>query len=598
MSQQRTYGLPALSVASRDHESVTLCQICLLKSKRKKSSYFCLTCSMPLCMMCQEQHKVTEVTSSHQIALKKQQENHPKLCSVHKFANIQYYCDTCFKMICVNCTMIEHKGHTVTPMNKKYEQCQEIIKATRDEINTGISSVASSIQDVEDLNKMIEATREEVKVDINAKVVALQQKIKQQQAQLLRSLNHYFDGKMDALSKRMEVLVRRKDDMAKLREATTRDIPMTSEEVFISHVMQLDSQVKRVVMGSQLPVDDIAGMTFVMTNNEELGRLEEKPGGLEQRRTVKASSFKRSSPSAKRQSGSKSVSALSEFSSGNRKKNGLHSSVGALEGRKWRKVRITHSFKLSNHIEKLVGLALLPNGKLLLADALSPGIIICDKSGKYQQRIMADEVPCPSGLTVNQNGHIVVSFNKTVKTFKLGGAKMSQISAPSTPSALAVDEQGNLFVNDPKSRTVTKFGVDGKVNGTFSTVTKEGSAEASVMGVGCNTVALSYSPRDFGHCVRTFSYSGQLMNIHGLSSACRGVLVDSTGNLIMAAGGLFFASGLGSEEAVGMICVDRAGKPFKVDAHGLAFAANGHLCTLHSNPVSKRSEVLFLQLGN
>jgi hypothetical protein len=77
----------------------------------------------------------------------------------------------------------------------------------------------------------------------------------------------------------LEVLHHRKTDTTKLREISNKDIPKTSEENYIAHVTKVEHQVRRVVL------EEIPGMAFMMTNNDELGRLEEQQSALPPKKT-------------------------------------------------------------------------------------------------------------------------------------------------------------------------------------------------------------------------------------------------------------------------------------------------------------------------
>lgn len=596
-------SLPAIPLMKDETQADNLpndqCQICHLKGKRKNSYFYCMPCGMPLCKSCHDQHKSTEVTQDHQVVPKKQKELHPKLCPVHRFANIQYYCDTCMEMICVNCTMIEHRGHSITNLDKKYNQCQNMIKSTHDELDRKIISVVTEVRKVSDLRSGIEATREEVKVDINAKVVALQQKIKLQQEQLLRSLDHYLDSKLDFLVKKQEILQRRHEEMVALRKSSEREYAELPEEKFIHHVMRMQKEVQTLKFEPGMNDNEYMMPHFVMTNNEELGKLEQTRESIVQSKT-KGRSGQKLRGSANEVNGKTTLKALHMHSPMQSETRMFQKrpNLEPLDAKDWRKVRIVHRFKTSTFIEKLTGLALLPNGKLLIADGTKHGITLCDQSGKFQQKILTEELPYPAGLVIDKNGHIVVSTERFIKSFKVGGNKIGQITVPPAPCALCLDHHDHLFINDPKARCVTMYDEEGKECGKFSTDKNNNGPDPHTMAVGDKTVALSYTSYGVSACVRTFSYSGQLMSTFKLPDACHGLLVDRTGNLILAAGELCFASGLGSQSVAGFTCVDRSGKSFKLVPHGLISTPNGQICTVHMNPLAKRSEVIFLQLGS
>lgn len=73
---------------------------------------------------------------------------------------------------------------------------------------------------------------------------------------------------------------------------------------------------------------------------------------------------------------------------------------------------------------------MLPNGKIVLADGRNHGLVFCERSGRFQERVLLNEISCPSALCMTPEGHLAVACEKTIKVFTQKGGKLLQFKTP------------------------------------------------------------------------------------------------------------------------------------------------------------------------
>lgn len=99
--------------------SGTNCDIC--QEKTPVMSH-CFQCAQNMCELCVTYHAKVESTKDHQMEEinepKRPRNRHIVRCFMHK-AEMQYYCEECKELICIDCNLTSHKLHT----------CKEVTEA-------------------------------------------------------------------------------------------------------------------------------------------------------------------------------------------------------------------------------------------------------------------------------------------------------------------------------------------------------------------------------------------------------------------------------------------------------------------------------------
>ena len=99
-------------------EQVKICTGC---EENVPATSYCVECSEYLCDQCVQAHRRVKITKEHTIQPKDEANktddvsfgNMEKvmLCPLHKNEPLKLYCDTCDKLTCRDCQLLEHKEH-------------------------------------------------------------------------------------------------------------------------------------------------------------------------------------------------------------------------------------------------------------------------------------------------------------------------------------------------------------------------------------------------------------------------------------------------------------------------------------------------------
>ena len=277
-------------IKERYYDESDHCQICRLRGKRRTATFFCTNCNMPVCSFCGDQHKATDVTATHDVIPKKHQDGSVATCGIHKSYAVQYYCESCAQLICVNCTMIDHRNHNIVDIQIKVEECKSRLKDTVSELDQKIHQFDRELRKMSDIEIGIEHNRENIRDDVTRKVEALKRRIDEQHQAVLSQLDKYLNGKMDLLQKKKEVVQKRFDEMMAVRVSMdVNRADVVQGEKFITNVVKIMRQVAQFRPPREVDVKDFTGIAFVMTNNDEVGIIEEtgKPMIVPQGKRIK-----------------------------------------------------------------------------------------------------------------------------------------------------------------------------------------------------------------------------------------------------------------------------------------------------------------------
>ena len=261
-------------------------------------------------------------------------------------------------------------------------------------------------------------------------------------------------------------------------------------------------------------------------------------------------------------------------------------------------LRITSRFKTINYAQNPAGIGVLPNGKFVIIDATNYGVLLCDKSGRWQHRILQDEVAFPTGVAITRDGDIAVATHKYIKVFRIDGIKIKQIHASGSHiSALAIDDYGHFVIVDSNTKRIIVYDIEGLQLRTMEPADLQGMKPDSYnIGIGGDHLALSYTaPNDYS-VVKLYNHRGDLIKTCELPAPCKGIQMDRFGNMIVSAGELMYVPAKGSD-IMPLRAIDKQNKTFRLTSRCVTFTPQGLICTLHVNKLNQRSEVMVLHLG-
>ena len=237
---------------------------------------FCPDCTMFLCHVCNECHKrsiksrdhgivpLTELRSKKDISIQPKQK--AMMCREHDI-ELLFYCETCDQLVCMYCTVKDHKDHnhdTVKKMVNKHRQELKKITAPVEEMIRGLSDTHDNI---EKMRKNIREQGDEVSMKIDQHYDRVIQKLEEQREELKQQARNTVSQKEKAITTQLEEVECAQAEVLSMKELNDAVEKSFDQEVLsvkkqiIDLMQQITVKYKRVNL---LPVEH-ATMKFVPT---------------------------------------------------------------------------------------------------------------------------------------------------------------------------------------------------------------------------------------------------------------------------------------------------------------------------------------------
>uniref|UniRef100_UPI00398F7AF3 E3 ubiquitin-protein ligase TRIM33-like isoform X2 n=1 Tax=Pristiophorus japonicus TaxID=55135 RepID=UPI00398F7AF3 len=184
-------------------------QVCTSCEDNAEASGFCVECLEWLCKTCIEAHQRVKFTKDHTVRQKEDvspeavsvSNQRMLFCPVHRQEQLKLFCETCDRLTCRDCQLLEHKEHRYQFLEEAFNHQKVIIDtltAKLQEKRNYIQYTATQIQNrINEVNENCKKVEQDIKVavftlmiEINKKGKALLQQLesvtKDRQAKLLQ----------------------------------------------------------------------------------------------------------------------------------------------------------------------------------------------------------------------------------------------------------------------------------------------------------------------------------------------------------------------------------------------------------------------------
>ncbi|XP_076315464.1 transcription intermediary factor 1-alpha-like isoform X2 [Tachypleus tridentatus] len=233
------------------------------------ASGFCTDCQEWLCEVCVQAHQRVRVTKDHSIRPRNEMEGEKTtglgqkyhFCPLHSKEPLKLYCESCDKLTCRDCQLLEHKDH-------KYQFLSSACEQHRSYLATLLSKIKEKYSYIENVQTLIsqrqnELTDREKEVTQEIKMFAIKfiTEINRRGKQLLQELNEVCSHKKRQLTVKNEELVsfcQRLQHCQKFAEAVVNkgsDIALVYSKKAISEQLQHILRRRCEVPNSQHIVD-------------------------------------------------------------------------------------------------------------------------------------------------------------------------------------------------------------------------------------------------------------------------------------------------------------------------------------------------------
>ena len=176
---------------------------------------FCCACNHFLCAFCLEHHKRNRMWSKHKIVGLDQEgarQLHTTMkpgdhyCSQpnHEDNKLNFYCETCSLLVCLHCTTVTHKSHSVKEISTVAKTHQIEISGALEDANEVVTKLTGAIDENKRMIEQVEISNRTAFLAINQAFEILQQTLEERKKTLLSELEAISLSKTTALTLQKE----------------------------------------------------------------------------------------------------------------------------------------------------------------------------------------------------------------------------------------------------------------------------------------------------------------------------------------------------------------------------------------------------------
>ena len=227
---------------------------------RFPASDFCHDCSEYICPKCSEAHKHMRHFSSHKVVSinslhstiskgtpeKLQVVDREVKCSKHKDEPLKLYCSDCHKLVCRDCTLINHKDHRYAFVVDAAPLCKAEMKEKAESVRKISNSLNAAVKSLEESKKKLldQGTSTERAIDDALDKVA--SKVTEKRRELKAKASEMVSEAVEKVSKQEKNAGLAVGEVESLLEFMSHSLERATDQELLSLKNQVSDQVDRV----------------------------------------------------------------------------------------------------------------------------------------------------------------------------------------------------------------------------------------------------------------------------------------------------------------------------------------------------------------
>lgn len=230
----------------------------------------CAQCCSYLCEYCSGAHKRMkryrdhEVTPLQELNLETFQPKHPpQYCIQHANELLKLYCKSCNVLVCCNCIVATHQGHTFASINKETRsEVEQVLKDMSRNAQTILAEFNKNLKFVNEVEKVTTAHTIKLKAEINAVFDRHVTTLEQHRAKLLEEADTKCNASLKEVWSQKEYV-----------ERIVQDIGSTLR--FTERSQQCESNIEMLSMAAQA-IPRLKGMNSISWDSTTVSEVERK----------------------------------------------------------------------------------------------------------------------------------------------------------------------------------------------------------------------------------------------------------------------------------------------------------------------------------
>ncbi|GCB60019.1 hypothetical protein scyTo_0009095 [Scyliorhinus torazame] len=198
----------------------------------------CHICSTNLCDFCSKAHRRQKMTASHNtVALRDLQGGNerlvqPIICSAHPAEELRMFCETCDRLVCRDCCMVDHRGHNcdfiASVISKHGIFIRELLKQTQPHIG----ALQETLQ----------------------KIAHARQLVQERLGMMTKEINNFTDGYIRALENHRNQLLKELEELRAQRENSLNLQQIQLEQILADMRTGVDFTEHLLTSGSHVEI--------------------------------------------------------------------------------------------------------------------------------------------------------------------------------------------------------------------------------------------------------------------------------------------------------------------------------------------------------
>ena len=273
-----------------ESSSEVACDRCI-DSSENKAAVFCGQCCKFLCSKCKEDHLRHREKYKHKlISLGAKQEDFMSLfdsiphkatnCKIHNDEVLKFFCETCNKLVCRDCLILQHNSHKYDRVEQLAEKGKKQLKCLVTEAEAASEKLQTSISKANCMIKQVVRKKEAVDKVIHSEYQKLSVAVEARKNALLAENKELSLQKVSALQNQEASMTNLKQSIKHLNSKTKKALDvyypvelLSAQSAITSGLKSLDSEFKS--LSTDLCENDVVSTFFdgesLMTSINKFG---------------------------------------------------------------------------------------------------------------------------------------------------------------------------------------------------------------------------------------------------------------------------------------------------------------------------------------
>lgn len=205
-------------VAFQNNQRIS-CNLCMEGSP---AAARCSDCLAFLCEFCEQAHKRQRKTACHRILSVDEAKQDacdapkrfrsPSVCSTHPGEALGLFCDSCDRLICRDCTLIDHRQHRYSSIADASSRHVAVLARLIGQARSQVVTIREGLRQIEEMSQSLKDRASSVAVEICDVVDAVVTTLQEQKRSLLEDLNKIQQEKLSVLNCQKDLLQKAVDD--------------------------------------------------------------------------------------------------------------------------------------------------------------------------------------------------------------------------------------------------------------------------------------------------------------------------------------------------------------------------------------------------